>query len=125
MLREARLVNQVPREIRHVMESCNDGGDQSLLPANRRRIEKRIPPTKNVRQECEEVELHGQSILARSHQIGFDGTQSALVRLAVLVAELVPAGPPPGADHVQARIVNLPEVLIPHIHIRMLEVQAL
>ena len=89
------------------------------------RIEKSIRSSENIGQEREDIELHGQAVLARRHQIGFHRSESAFVGLTVFVAELVPTGPPAGADHVQAGVVNLPEILIPHINIRVVEIEAL
>ena len=88
-------------------------------------IEKGVGASENVGQKGEEIELHRQAVLAGGHQIGFERAQRALVGLAVFVAELVPAGPPAGADHVQSGIVNLGEILVPHIHVGMLEIKAL
>src|SRR5271154_4075458 len=99
------------------MEARDDGRNQSLLAADGCGIEKRICSSKYIRQEGEKIELHRQAILASGHQIGSESAQRALVGLAVFVAEFVPAGPPAGADHVESGVVNLGEILIPHIHV--------
>src|SRR4029077_18251869 len=71
------------------------------------------------------IELHRQAIFTGRHQIGFQRAQRPLVRLAILIAELVPASPPPGADHVQSRIMDLSEILIPYVNVGMLEKRSL
>ena len=107
------------------MEAGDDGRDQSLLAADGLGIEESVGASEDVGQEGEEVELHGQAVLAGGHEIGFDRAQGALVGLTVFVGELVPAAPPAGADHVESGVVNLREILIPDVDVGMLEVETL
>ena len=107
------------------MKTRGHGRNQRGLLAHRFGIEIRIHSAQNLRQERKEVELDRQAVLARGHQIRFHRAQRALVRLAVLVGELVPARPPSGANHVQPGVVNLPQIAVPHINIGMIEIQPL
>ena len=89
------------------MKALDHGRNQCLLAANRFWIEVRVHASQNIRQERKKIELHGQAVFARSHEIRFERPQRALVRLTILVAELVPTRPPAGADHVQTGGMNL------------------
>src|ERR1700675_4275713 len=88
-------------------------------------IEIRVHASQNIRQEREKIELHGDAVFARGHEIRFERPQGALVRLTILVAELVPPRPPAGADHVQAGGMDLREVPIPHVDVRAIEIKTL
>ena len=89
------------------MKAGCDGGDESALPAYDFRIQIRIHSAQNVGQKSEEGKLHRQLVPARGHQIRFQRAQSSIVRLSVFVAELVPARPPAGANHVQTGCMDL------------------
>ncbi len=125
MLRDAGLVDQVPCQPWNVVEALDHGRNQCLLAANRLRIEVRVYASQYIRQEREKIELHGQTVLARGHEIGFERPQRALIRLTILVADLVPTRPPAGADHVQSRGMNLREVPIPHVDVGVIEIKTL
>ena len=89
------------------------------------RIEIGIRAAKNFRQKSEEIELHGQTISARGHQVGFERAEGALVGAAGFVAEFVPAGPPAGANHVEAGGMDEREIAVPDVDVGMIEEQAL
>ena len=98
---------------------------QRLLLARRLRIKVRIRAAQHVRQKCKKIKLHRQMVFAGGHQIGLHGAQGALVRLPIFVAEFIPAGPPSRPQHVQSRGLNLRQVAVPHVNVRMLEVKPL
>src|SRR5579872_4164969 len=107
------------------MEARDHGRNQSLLAADGRGVEEGVGASENVGEEGEKIELHREPVFTSSHQIGFEGAQGALVGLTVFVAEFIPAGPPSGADHVESGVVNLAEILVPYVHVGMLEEKAL
>src|SRR5271165_5338953 len=107
------------------MEARDDGSNQSLLAADGCGIKKSVRSSENVGQESEEIELYRQAIFAGGHQIGFKRAQRALVGLTVLIAKLVPASPPASANHVQSGVVNLGEILVPHVHVGVVEKETL
>jgi hypothetical protein len=123
--RDAGLVDEIPCEKRNVVKAGDDGRDESLLFANGVGIEVRIFSAEHFGEEREEIELDWEIIFARGHQKRFERAQSSLVGLTVFVAELVPAGPPSGANGVEAGVMNLGEVAIPNVGIGVLEVEAL
>ncbi len=64
-------------------------------------------------------------MLTGCHQVGLEGAKRSLVGMSIFVAELIPASPPAGADHVQTGLANLSEIAIPHVDARVFKVQAL
>src|SRR5207244_12188269 len=125
VLRNAGFVDQVPRQKRNVAKTADNGSDQGLLFAPRFRTPIRIYPAKNIGKKSEEVELHREAVLPRRHQVGFESTQRALIRLAVFVAEFVPARPPTRAQHVESGGLDLCHVAVPHIHVGGIEIETL
>ena len=69
--------------------------------------------------------MHREAVLPRRHQVGFESTQRALIRLAVFVAEFVPARPPTRAQHVESGGLDLCHVAVPHIHVGVIEIEPL
>ena len=64
-------------------------------------------------------------MFACGHQVSFECSQGPLVRLAILVAELIPSRPPAGAKHVQSCCLDVSQFLIPDVDVGVFEIQAL
>ena len=86
---------------------------------------KALAPPRTSGRNAKKLNCTGRPYLRAVIKIGLERAQSAFVGLTVFVAELVPAGPPSGANHVESGIVNLGKILIPDIHVGMLEEEAL
>ena len=89
------------------------------------RIQIRVYAAEDFGKKRKEIELYRQAVFVRGHQVGFERAERAFVRLAVLVAEFVPTGPPPRAQHVEASVLNLGHVAVPDEHVGMVEIEAL
>src|SRR6516162_8099687 len=107
------------------METRGNCGDERLLLAERVRIQIWIHAAKDFRKEGKKIELNRKAVLSCGHQVGFERAQRAFVRLAIFVAELIPAGPPAGAQHVQASGLDLRHVPVPDVRVRMIEIETL
>src|SRR5690242_3354110 len=125
VLRNAGLVNEVPSQKRNIMEARDDRGNERLLLAERLGTKVGVYSTEYIGEKSEEIELYGQAVLACGHQISFESAERAFVRLAVFIAELVPAGPPTGAQHIQAGGLYLRHVAVPDVNVGMIEIKAL
>src|SRR5215472_9964019 len=102
MTRDAWFVDEVPGKKRNIAEARYYRRNERPLLAHSLRVQIWVIASQNLGQEGEEIELHRQLVFAGGHQVGFDRPQRSFVRLAVLVAELVPSRPPAGANHVES-----------------------
>ena len=125
MLRNAGLVDQIPRQERNIVKARDYRGDEGLLLAQRLRIQIRIHAAEDLRKKGEEIELHGKAVLARGHEIGFESAECTLVGLAIFIAKFVPAGPPSRAKHVETGGLDLRHVAVPDVGVGMVEIEAL
>jgi len=107
------------------VEAGGDRGNKSLLAADGFAVEIRIHAAENFGKEGEEGELYGKAVFPRGHQICFERAEGAFVGAAGLVAELIPAGPPAGAKHVQPGTVDERKIAVPDVDVRVVEIEAL
>ena len=107
------------------MKAARQACHESLLPSHCNRIEVGILAVQHVGDEREQIKLHRQVIFARGHQKSFERAQRAFRGNAVLVHEMLPSGPPTGAQHVDAGRAYLRHVAIPHVCVGVLEIHAL
>ena len=107
------------------MEATRQRVNVAILQLARCRVEIWMLATECIRYKGEEVELHRQTVVTRSHQERLDGAQSVLTHGFVGSHDQVPTAPHPAADHVEARRSNLLHVLVPHVGIRLGEVEAM
>ncbi len=122
---KAGFVDEIPGEKRNIVEAAGDGTDQRLLSAHGFTVEVGIRAAENFGKEGKEIELYGELIFTGGHQVGFKGAKGAVVGAAGFVAELIPAGPPARANHVEASAVDEGEIAVPHVDVGMIEEEAL
>ena len=120
---EAGLVDQVPREPGHILESLHNRPDISLfrihgarvgvgVRRNRGRILSHRP---RVRREREEGEVHGDLMPPRAVEKGFEIAQEPLVRAArCRFNEMVVRHPHAGAHKAHAMRRHLSKILVPY-----------
>src|SRR6185369_14403016 len=121
---EAWLIDEVVDQVRYVAKKIDDGSDQLLLGTDSGGIEIRILAAEDFGFEGEERELHRKMMLLCGQQICLEGAERFLCWNAVL-GDVLPSGPPSGAQHVEPGALDLIHVVIPDEDVGMFEVTTL